>query len=89
VELGYHRKDRIPFRICGDNINALNTANNTRAIRSIKHLKLRWRWLQQETAANRIKLEYVLGQEHLADGLTKSLTKPKHKQFVKLLGFRT
>jgi hypothetical protein len=89
VELGYHGNDRIPFRICGDNINALNAADNTRAIRSIKHLELRWRWLQQETAANRIKLEYVSGQEHPADGLTKSLTKPKHEQFVKLLGFRT
>jgi hypothetical protein len=89
LELGYHGNDRIPFRICGDNINALNAADNTGAIRSIKHLELRWRWLQQETAANRIKLEYVSGQEHPADGLTKSLTKPKHEQFVKLLGFRT
>jgi hypothetical protein len=89
LELGYHEKDRIPFRICGDNINALNAADNSGAIRSIKHLELRWRWLQQETAANRIKLEYVSGQEHPADGLTKSLTKPKHEEFVKLLGFRT
>jgi hypothetical protein len=89
VELGYHGNDRIPFRICGDNINALNAADNSGAIRSIKHLELRWRWLQQETAANRIKLEYVSGQEHPADGLTKSLTKPKHEQFVKLLGFKT
>ena len=89
LELGYHGKDRIPFRICGDNLNALNAADNSGAIRSIKHLELRWRWLQQETAANRIKLEYVSGQEHPADGLTKSLTKPKHEQFVKLLGFRT
>jgi hypothetical protein len=89
VELGYHGNDRIPFQICGDNINALNAADNSGAIRSIKHLELRWRWLQQETAANRIKLEYVSGQELPADGLTKSLTKPKHDQFVKLLGFRT
>jgi hypothetical protein len=89
VELGYYGNDRIPFQICGDNINALNAADNSGAIRSIKHLELRWRWLQQETAANRIKLEYVPGQEHPADGLTKSLTKPKHEQFVKLLGFRT
>jgi hypothetical protein len=89
LELGYHGNDRIPFQICGDNINALNAADNSGAIRSIKHLELRWRWLQQETAANRIKLEYVSGQEHPADGLTKSLTKPKHEQFVKLLGFRT
>jgi hypothetical protein len=85
LELGYHGKDRI----CGDNINAFNAADNSGAIRSIKHLELRWRWLQQETAANRIKLKYVSGQEHPADGLTKSLTKPKHEQFVKLLGFRT
>ena len=41
LELGYHRKDRIPFRVLGDNINALGTADNSRAIRSIKHLELR------------------------------------------------
>ena len=60
LELGYHGKDRIPFQVLGDNVNALNAADNSGAIRSIKHLELRWRWLQQETTANRIKLEYVL-----------------------------
>jgi hypothetical protein len=74
LELGYHGNDRIPFRISGDNINALNAANDSGAIRSIKHLELRWRWLQQESSANRIKLEYIPGQEHPADRLTKSLT---------------
>jgi hypothetical protein len=88
LELGYHGNDRIPFRICGDNVNALNAADNSGAIRSIKHLELRWRWLQQESSANRIKLEYIPGHEHPADGLTKALTKPKHVQFVKLLGFK-
>ena len=29
MELGYHGNDRIPFRICGDNINALNAADNS------------------------------------------------------------
>jgi len=43
MELGYHGNDRIPFQICSDNINALNAANNSGAIRSIKHLELRWR----------------------------------------------
>jgi hypothetical protein len=41
VELGYHGNNRIPFRICGDNINALNATDNSGAIRSIKHLELR------------------------------------------------
>jgi len=89
LELDYHGNDRIPFQICGDNINALNAADNLGAMRSIKHLEHRRRRLQQETVTNRIKLEYVSGQEHPADGLTKSLTKPKHELFVKLLGFRT
>ena len=61
LELGYHGKDKIPFRVLGDNTNALGAADNSGAIRSIKHLELRWRWLQQETAANKIKLEYILG----------------------------
>src|SRR5436305_3446001 len=61
LELGYHGKDRIPFRVLGDNTNALGAVDNSGAIRSIKHLELRWRWLQQETAANRIKLEYIPG----------------------------
>jgi hypothetical protein len=89
LEFGYRRNDRIPFKILGDNANPLNTADNTGAIRSIKHLELRWRWLQQETAAQRIKLEYVPGEEHPAGGLTKSLTKPKHEHFIELLGYRT
>ncbi len=41
VELGYHGNDRIPFRIYSDNVNALNAADNSGAIRSIKHLELR------------------------------------------------
>jgi hypothetical protein len=43
VELGYHRNDQIPFQICGNNINALNAADNSGAICLIKHLELRWR----------------------------------------------
>ena len=27
LELDYHGNDRIPFQICGDNINALNAAD--------------------------------------------------------------
>ena len=80
LELGYHGNDRIPFKILGDNVNSLNAADNTGAIRSIKRLELRWRWLQQETAAQRIKPEYVPGEENPADGPTKSLTKAKHDQ---------
>ena len=88
LELGYYRKDRILFQVLGDNVNALNAVDNSGAIRSIKHLELCWRWLQQETVANRIKLEHIPGQEYPADGLTKSLTKPKHEQFVRLLEFK-
>ena len=40
LELGYHRKDKIPFRVLGDNTNALGAVDNSRAIRSIKHLEL-------------------------------------------------
>ena len=88
VELGYYRNNWILFQICSNNINTLNTSNNSETIYLIKYLELRWRWLQQETATNRIKLEYVSEQEHSADSFTKSLTKSKYKQFVKLLEFR-
>ena len=40
LELEYHRKDKIPFRVLGDNTNALGAVDNSRAIRSIKHLEL-------------------------------------------------
>ena len=43
LELGYHGKDRIPFRVLGDNTNALGATDNSRAIWSIKHLELQWR----------------------------------------------
>src|SRR5436305_8274808 len=62
LELGYHKKDKILFRVLGDNTNTLGATDNSRAIRSIKHLELQWRWLQQETIANKIKLEYIPGQ---------------------------
>ena len=41
LELRYHVKNRIPFRVLEDNINALGAADNSEAIRSIKHLELR------------------------------------------------
>jgi hypothetical protein len=40
LELGYHGKDRISFRVLGDNINALGAADNSGAIWSIKYLEL-------------------------------------------------
>ena len=73
-------------KIHGNNIDAFGAADNSGAIRSIKHLELRWRWLQQETAANRIQLHYAPGEEHPADGFIKALIKFKHGNFIRMLG---
>ena len=43
-------------------------------------------WLRQEVELKRIQVNWVPTDQMPADGLTKVLSRPKHKSFVKQLG---
>src|SRR5436190_15899617 len=53
---------------------------------SLKHVDIRQHWLREQIADNRIQIAWISASHMPADGLTKSLPKQKHQNFVQQLG---
>ncbi len=62
--------------------NALNLLNSART----RCLDIWYKWVIEKIEGGAFKLDHVSGEEMVADGLTKPLTKEKHAQFVRMLG---
>ena len=61
-------------------IRALTT---NRLITKLRHVDIHKHWLRQEIAIGKINLDTI---NILADGLTKALPPPRHKELLRLLG---
>ena len=55
----------------------------------MKHLELRYLWIQEEVAQRRIQACKILSAENLADILTKTLARELHWRAVDALGMKT
>src|SRR5436853_224758 len=55
-------------------------------VTKLKHVDIRQHWLREQIADNRINITWILTSHMPADGLTKSLLKQKHQNFVQQLG---
>ena len=71
--------------------NAAKAVANRRGIGKLRHVELKWLWMQDMVKEGRIQLKPVRGDENIAD----HLTKPKNQVEVKAMllkvgaGFRT
>ena len=52
----------------------------------LRHVDIHQHWLRQEVQASRVHITWVPTSQMPADGLTKTLTRQKHEEFVRQLG---
>ena len=60
-------------------MNPLNSA-------STRCIDIRYKWIIEKVQSGDIDLKHILGEQMVADGLTKPLQREKHRRFVQLLG---
>ena len=51
-----------------------------------KHIEIKYHYIKDMVQRGAVKLQYVATDEHIADVLTKPLTRVKSKYFIKKLG---
>lgn len=77
-----------PMTLYGDNISAQHIARNPIHHKRTKHIDIKYHFIREKVESNEIKLEYVSTDKNVADVLTKSLSKQKHCNFIKMLGMK-
>ena len=69
-----------------DNQSSINLAKNPEYYGRSKHINIQHHFIQETIEEKKIKLEYCETSKMIADIMTKSLIKEKHKRFVKEMG---
>jgi hypothetical protein len=77
-----------PTTIYQDNIGSIATATLPRVTRNTKHLMLRYNKIKELVKNNVMKVTYLGTKDMVADVLTKSLGKVKHRQFCDSMGIQ-
>ncbi len=84
--LGYEGPDLNTVLFMADNQAAIKLAINLFNHPQVKHIDIQFHKVRKLILDNVLKLVYTPTEEMVADGLTKPLTVPKHKFFLKMLG---
>ena len=83
-ELGFGtRFDSVPLYI--DNTSALHVAGNRTYSSRVKHVALRYFFIQELVKEGRITVKYVKTEDQLADIGTKHLSKQRQRYLLKLI----
>ena len=83
-ELGFGtRFDSVPLYI--DNTSALHVAGNRTYSSRVKHVALRYFFIQELVKEGRITVKYVKTEDQLANIGTKNLSKQKQRYLLKLI----
>ena len=61
--------------------SAAKAAANRRGLGKLRHVELKWRWVQDMVKEGKVQLKTVKGSENVAD----HLTKPKTKEEVEVV----
>ena len=72
-----------------DNQGAIALAKDNKFHSRTKHIDLRYHFVREAVEENKIKFDYVLTDENVADIFTKALPRPRFMGFVESLGLRT
>ena len=83
-ELGFGtRFDSVPLYI--DNTSALHVAGNRPYSSRVKHVAIRYFFIQELVKEGRITVKFVKAEDQLADIVTKHLSKQKQRYLFKLM----
>lgn len=64
----------------------LLTEQSTQLSTKLRHVDIHNHWLRQEVQEGRIQVEWTQSAKMIADGLTKALSREKHREFLRMLG---
>ena len=76
------------FTILCDNLQTIRlvTEDDVKLSTRLRHVDIHNHWLRQGHKDGKIRLQWVLTAEIPADGLTKALSRQKHKRFIQVSG---
>ena len=66
--------------------SAAKAIGNRRGLGKLRHVELKWRWVQDIVKEGRVKLKTVKGNEHVADHLTKPKSKTEVEELLRKVG---
>src|SRR5579871_6578245 len=69
-----------------DNQSYIKLANNPEYHKWSKHINIQYHFIREKIEEKKIELEYCKTSKIIADIMTKSLSKEKHKKFVNQMG---
>ena len=64
-----------PVKLLCDNQSTIFVSKNPAEHRMMKHVDLRYKWIQEKVEANEFQVEYVSTKDQIADIFTKALHK--------------
>ena len=73
------------FRKCAGELDQVKT-DDRRGLGKLRHLELKWLWVQDAVKEGRVKLKTVRGTENVADHLTKPKSKVEIEELLKKVG---
>lgn len=88
LELGFTNLVNKPIELNGDNLSSHQLVKNPVYHARSKHIDIRVHFIREIFNQKIIELKYVPTEENIADIFTKNLNKPKHINFVNMLGFK-
>ena len=71
-----------------DNQGAIVLVKDNKFHSHMKHINLRYHFIQEAVEDNKISISYIPMDENVSDVLTKALVRPKFEQFIEVLGLR-
>ena len=71
--------------IHSNNMSSISLLKNIKTHQHIKHIDVRYYWIQEQVAIGQFKIIHKPGNQLLADRFTKSLERIKFANFVKEL----
>ena len=83
-ELGFDTS--LPTHINVDNHGTISFAQNTGFHARSKHIDIRYHFIQENIACNKVSVSYIPTNENTADIFTKGLTRGKHDHLIDRLG---
>ena len=87
AEINNRTPDTILLR--SDNTGAIDMAKDPKFHSRTKHIDIRYHFIREVVADEKVRLEYIPGEDNPADILTKPLTQSKFEQFTRELGLQT
>ena len=66
--------------------SAAKAIGNRRGLGKLRHVELKWLWVQDVVKEGRVKLKTVRGTENVADHLTKPKSKAEVEELLRKVG---